>query len=176
MPSIRRAPAGALSLVIVTTGAVGLVGAVTAYRLALGDPDDERHRQTGVPSVAPAAATDTPTPAAPRTRWAPCEPPAELEDGVCVTEVVRTVVVPAPSSAAARPAAPAPASPQPTRAEGRSEDSGGHDDDHGDDHGDDRDNDRDDDRHESESEDHEQEDHEDEHDDEDHEDEHEDDD
>lgn len=170
MSFIRRAPAGALSLVIVATGAVGLVGAVTAYRLALGDPDDERHRQTGVPSVAPAAATDTPTPAAPKTRWAPCEPPAELEDGVCVTEVVRTVVVPAPSSAAARPAAPA--SPQPTRAEGRSDDSGSHDD-----HGDDRDDDRDDDRHESESEDHEDE-HEDEHDEEDdHEDEdHEDDD
>lgn len=38
-------------------------------------------------------------------RWAPCVAPAHLEHGVCVTDVVRTVVVPAP--AAATPAAPA---------------------------------------------------------------------
>ena len=41
-------------------------------------------------------------------RWAPCVAPAHLEHGVCVTDVVRTVVVPAPAApAAATPAAPA---------------------------------------------------------------------
>jgi len=40
-------------------------------------------------------------------RWAPCVAPAHLEHGVCVTAVVRTVVVPAPAApAAATPAAP----------------------------------------------------------------------
>ena len=40
-------------------------------------------------------------------RWAPCVAPAHLEHGVCVTDVVRTVVVPAPAApAAATPAAP----------------------------------------------------------------------
>lgn len=40
-------------------------------------------------------------------RWAPCVAPAHLEHGVCVTDVVRTVVVPAPAAPApAVPAAP----------------------------------------------------------------------
>ncbi|GAA2146835.1 hypothetical protein GCM10009844_23440 [Nocardioides koreensis] len=44
-------------------------------------------------------------------RWAPCRPPAHLEHGVCVTDVVRTVVVPAPAAPAV-PVAPGTATAQ----------------------------------------------------------------
>jgi hypothetical protein len=49
-------------------------------------------------------------------RFAPCEKPARLIDGVCVTDVTRTVVSPQPGAPPAGPApqaAPAPAAPQP---------------------------------------------------------------
>ncbi|MCW2765171.1 MAG: hypothetical protein JWO11_1130 [Nocardioides sp.] len=58
-------------------------------------------------SVEPVAAVQAVRPGT-TFRWAPCRAPAQLERGVCVTDVVRTVVVSAP---APQPAAPPPAAP-----------------------------------------------------------------
>ena len=105
------------ALVLAAVLAVGLLGGLVAYQVASGP--------TG-PDPSAAAATTT-TPAAvrthrprPKVRWAPCKPPALRQGKACVTEEVRTVVVPAPPAPAApaiRPvrtggrAAPAPAAP-----------------------------------------------------------------
>jgi hypothetical protein len=64
--------------------AAGVVGSVAAYRN----------------QAAPASEVVPVRPAAQRTvvQWAPCQPPSRLENGVCVTDVVRTVVRPAPDS------------------------------------------------------------------------------
>lgn len=86
---------------------VGLGGAGAAYQFTAVDTEE--------PAAAPAPAA-TPAQASPqqatRARWAPCTPPAVLEGNECVTDVVRTVTVPAEAPAApASPAAPAPAAP-----------------------------------------------------------------
>jgi hypothetical protein len=66
-----------------------------------------------------------------QSKFAPCRRPARLEDGTCVTDVVRTVTVPGGSPvAAAPPQAPAPA-PTPAAPSGggpQSHHHGGHDD------------------------------------------------
>ncbi len=99
------------ALVLAAVLAVGLLGGLVAYQVASGP--------TG-PDPSAAAATTT-TPAAvrthrprPKVRWAPCKPPALRQGKACVTEEVRTVVVPAP---------PAPAAPaiRPVRTGGRAE-------------------------------------------------------
>lgn len=66
--------------------AAGLAGSVAAYR-------GQATRASEV--VVPVRASE------PRTvvQWAPCQAPSRLENGVCVTDVVRTVVRPAPSAA-----------------------------------------------------------------------------
>lgn len=69
---------------------VGLAGSVTAYRSAA----DGEAATTLVPSASTAPAPPSRPAREAGVRWAPCTPPAELVRGVCVTEVVRTVVVP----------------------------------------------------------------------------------
>jgi hypothetical protein len=102
--------------------AVGLAGSVAAYRTAAGVGPEEPGR-TAASTAAPAAQVVQP---GTRFRWAPCPPPSHLEDGVCVTEVVRTVVVPPPAASQPGPAA--------ARLDGddegddRGDDSGGYDD------------------------------------------------
>lgn len=125
-------------VVLVASIALGGAGAVVVYRAVAGPP---------VPTAttpSPEVTRDDAPAGKPKVRFAPCEPPAVLEAGVCVTDVVRTVVV---------PAAPAPG-PAPARARadrdregatgrGRGPDQGDSPDDDRDDH-DDRDDDRDD--------------------------------
>ena len=99
---MNRLSAGILS----AAALAGLGGSTVAYAWASAGND--------APAVARPAVQDRARPAAqhaPRkapVRWAPCVPPARLEQGVCVTDVVHTVVVPAP---AAPPAPAVPASP-----------------------------------------------------------------
>ncbi|MDP2774736.1 MAG: hypothetical protein Q8O61_14380 [Nocardioides sp.] len=84
--------------VLSLTLAAGLVGSVAAYRATAGEIEPE-------PAAAPSSAVST-TPARqlvlPGTTfaWAPCKPGARLERGTCVTDVVRTVVLPAAVPAA----------------------------------------------------------------------------
>lgn len=85
--------------------AVGSVGAVTAYQIVAPEPVAETSQQTA------AAASQQQG----ERGFAPCRPPAELEAGKCVTEVTRTVVVPA-DDAPSTPAREAPVS----RAQARS--------------------------------------------------------
>ena len=66
-------------------------------------------------------------------RWAPCPQGSTLEDGTCVTDVVRTVVLPAPS-----PTARAVATPQEVATTRPDDDYDHESDDHGDDQGDDQ--------------------------------------
>lgn len=97
---MNRLSAGILS----AAALAGLGGSTVAYAWASAGND--------APAVARPAAHDKARPSAqhaPRkapVRWAPCVPPAHLEQGVCVTDVVHTVVVPAPASPSA-PAVPA---------------------------------------------------------------------
>ncbi|NYD43277.1 hypothetical protein [Nocardioides panaciterrulae] len=102
---MRRISAWILALAVVA----GAAGSAVAYA----------HTSPGLPPDAgtPAAATSAvrqqpdraPRPARPVTkvRWAPCPRHAHLEHGVCVVDVVHTVVLPAPPSPRAAPAAPA---------------------------------------------------------------------
>jgi len=62
--------------------AAGLAGSVAAYR----------GQAARAGEVVPVKFSE---PAA-VVKWAPCQAPSQLEDGVCVTDVVRTVVRPAP--------------------------------------------------------------------------------
>jgi len=68
----------------------GLAGAGVAYEIA----------STGDSGTATSTTPTTPTEAAakPGKRFAPCEPPAVREGKACVTDVVRTVVLPAASA------------------------------------------------------------------------------
>lgn len=95
------------ALVIAAVVAVGLLAGVTTYQVASGSagPGSPAASPTEPAVTAPAARTQQ----KPRTRvrWAPCKPPAVRQGKVCVTEEVRTVVVPAPAAAPA----PAPAAP-----------------------------------------------------------------
>ena len=95
--------------------AAGLVAAVGFYTAAVGV--DAPQKVTARPQPVPAVAVVTPEPV---VSLAPCEKPAKLEDGACVTHKVVTKVIPAPAPAPAaarpaarpaRPAAPVAASP-----------------------------------------------------------------
>lgn len=123
--------------------AAGLAVATTGYQLAAAP---------AVPVVdsSPIAAVGKPLPAAPalvRTRWAPCESPARLHRGACVTHVWRTTVVydvpalPAPAPNPTLQGAAGPVRPAATRHVARHVDRGDDDaseagEDHDDDHGD----------------------------------------
>lgn len=73
----------------------GLAGSTVAYAWSSGADSP--------PTVSPQRSVEHPHAPVVRsgapTRWAPCVAPAHLEHGVCVTDVVRTVVVPAPTPA-----------------------------------------------------------------------------
>lgn len=116
--------------------AAGVVGSVAAYRTQVEDVGSVEGATTS------AQPTRSPARADPRVvvRWAPCPDGSRLEKGVCVSDVVRTVVIPtapAPSS----PPAPAPTS---TRSD-RGDDDAGWGDDADDDTDEDDDGDEDDD-------------------------------
>ncbi len=109
----------------VSTTVLGLVGALAGTAAAVAG----YQHTAAIDAVAPqpraaVVAVGRPLPAAPprvRVRLAPCQRPARLVRGACVTTVTRTQVVidPAPALPAAVPAAPAvrPAAPvQPRRA------------------------------------------------------------
>ena len=116
---------------------LGAAGAVFAY-------DSGAHSMRANAAVSRAAATATADAVRParhrgghhRTvvRWAPCPDGTALEDGVCVTDVVRTVTL---------PAAAAPAVSHNNNTAGATQHSSGGDDgdddgdEHGDEHGDD---------------------------------------
>lgn len=103
------------AIVALAALAVGVGGGSAAFRLAstagaatppatvsvVKQPAKAAHRQAPQQVVR-----------GPRFAWAPCKPPAVRHGKVCVTQVVRTVVLPAAPVAAAPapvPAAPAPA-------------------------------------------------------------------
>ncbi len=92
------------ALVLAAVVAAGLMGGVAAYRVASEPAPAAPAASAAVPtaSTAPAARAHRRT----VVRWAPCKPPAVRQGKACVTEEVRTVVVPAPAPA---PPAAAPA-------------------------------------------------------------------
>src|SRR6478735_9305405 len=99
--------------------AVGLAGSAAAYRAASTDTHDTRPRAVAAAAPRPKPPAQVVQPA-PRFRWAPCAAGAHLEHGVCVTEVVRTVVEPAaPAPAAPGQPATAPSSPAAQQAAAR---------------------------------------------------------
>jgi hypothetical protein len=75
-----------------TVLAIGLVGSLAAYRSQVGEIESVERSTAGPPRVGGGVEQ-------PRTevRWAPCRDGSRLERGVCVTDVVRTVVLPAPA-------------------------------------------------------------------------------
>lgn len=97
----------------VSTTVLGLVGAVAGSAAAVAG----YQHTASIDAVAPqpraaVPAVGRPLPAAPprvRVRLAPCQRPAQLVRGACVTTVTRTRVVidPAPALPAVMPAAPA---------------------------------------------------------------------
>lgn len=128
------------SLVLSAALLVGGAGGVAAFQHAARPdlPTSASASAAETADPAPAAATATPQPARraqhrPRVRWAPCPDGSSLEDGVCVTDVVRTVTVPAPAAPAVSHAG-ASATTQHLSGDDDGDDEG---DDHGDDHGDD---------------------------------------
>jgi len=102
------------ALVLAAVVAVGLLGGVTAYQLAAGPAGPSPSTSAG--SAAPVAPVAERTrQARPKVRWAPCKPPAVRQGRACVTEEVRTVVVPAPAAPRTTVTRPAPIA-QPVRA------------------------------------------------------------
>ena len=109
-----------LSVGILSAAAfAGLVGSTTAYaRSSAGTDTPVQVSPSG--SASQEGATQAARPD--RPRWAPCVKPAHLKHGVCVTHVVRTVVVPDPATptasashtAKAKPSAAASAKPHAT--------------------------------------------------------------
>lgn len=90
------------ALVAVAATAAGTVGAAWAYDAA-SPPGQPVPVASSTPAQAKAVAKR------PLLVWAPCRPPAVLRWGACVTDRVRTVVLPAPPVPALPPAAPQPA-------------------------------------------------------------------
>lgn len=76
--------AGVMSAALVT----GLAGSVAAYRAQVAE-------DVSVAEPTVVSSSSQPTEHRTRFRWAPCPQGSQLEAGVCVTDVVRTVVVPA---------------------------------------------------------------------------------
>jgi hypothetical protein len=103
-----------ISVGILSAAAVaGLAGSTVAYAWASSGVDTP----AAVSSTRPAGQSHPhaqPVRQGTHFRWAPCVAPAHLENGVCVTDVVHTVVVPAPAAPAA-PAAPYAAARQATQ-------------------------------------------------------------
>ncbi len=85
--------------------AVGLACGTLAFQAASGGGSSLDNPAAAAPATPVAHRAVRPRPT---VRWAPCRPPAARDGAACVTEVVRTVVVPAPPAAAAP--APLPAS------------------------------------------------------------------
>lgn len=82
-------------LTTLTAAAVfGTVGAVAGYRALGADAAPVPASSTTTDDATPAADVTTPATPSPTVRWAGCHDGAHLEHGVCVTEEVRTVVVP----------------------------------------------------------------------------------
>jgi hypothetical protein len=77
--------AGVTSAVLVA----GLAGSVAAYRSQTGGLEPEPR-----PVAEQSDASLEAEPQQPEVRWAPCPGASRLERGACVTDVVRTVVVP----------------------------------------------------------------------------------
>lgn len=100
-----------MAAVLTAAIALGVLGAVAAYRTALGDAPNVPVVPTAdaIPSASASAAQEATPPAARRkVRWEPCVPPAVLEGKTCVTEVVRIVALePSPSPLPTAPAGPA---------------------------------------------------------------------
>jgi hypothetical protein len=77
--------AGVTSAVLVA----GLAGSVAAYRSQTGGLEPEPR-----PVAQQSDASLEAEPQQPEVRWAPCPDGSRLERGACVTDVLRTVVVP----------------------------------------------------------------------------------
>ncbi len=126
MPTMNLTSAGVISASLV----IGVGAAVTIFDAATGLGSDSTSVQSPISLRADERGRDR----GPR-RFAPCEKPARLIDGVCVTDVTRTVVqAPAAAAPQSAPQAAPPAPPAPVRT--RDDDSDdhrhGHDDDHDD--------------------------------------------
>ncbi len=128
----------------------GVLGGTAAYRVIVpASSAESAPRESLVVDAADKVAGKERAGDARRSGFAPCQKPARLEGGRCVTDVVRTVTVPGASAAAAAPPpAPAPAGSSgvvPDQHHGGDDDSGHHhggdddDDDHGHHGGDDGD-------------------------------------
>ncbi len=76
--------------------AVGVAGSVAAYRTQAGAAEFIRPVVEKTSATAPGTAGDEAR-QRPHVRWADCPKGSTLEKGTCVTEVFRTVVLPAPS-------------------------------------------------------------------------------
>jgi hypothetical protein len=142
-----------LTAVALLTGAVvaGVSGSAVAYQAAGGGDAAPELTSVSVPSSSASPSAEDAQQVV-RSRkvahkhFAPCKHAAHLEHGVCVTDVVRTVVVaPSPAATSSAPATPAPSGH--TRHHGEhhaaepGDDRGDHHGDHhgdeaGDDHGD----------------------------------------
>lgn len=100
--SQRGASTFALAALTASLG-LGTAGSVVVYRSVSGPAAST----PAAPSTGDSTddATDEATDeASPEVRFAPCEPPAVLERGVCVTDVVKTVEIPASGDSGAGPA------------------------------------------------------------------------
>jgi len=94
------------ALVLAAVLAVGLLGGLAAYQVASGATTASAQQASAPVAAAPAAPVARKAHQRPTVRWAPCKPPAVLRGKACVTDQVRTVVVPAPAAAAPAPASP----------------------------------------------------------------------
>lgn len=95
-PLSPRRFAGAPAAVMAVSLGLGVMGAAVTYRAVSGAAASSSE-------PAPVAAVPTPSAASAQShrrtaRWAPCAPPAVLEAGACVTEVVHEIVVAPPAS------------------------------------------------------------------------------
>ncbi|HWJ82968.1 MAG TPA: hypothetical protein VNS55_12090 [Nocardioides sp.] len=120
---------------LITTGvatvalAAGVAGSVAAYRTQSAQDVAVTTPTSTSTDAAQPVASDPPRR---KVRWAPCPDGSKLEKGVCVTDVVRTVVVPAPAAPAPAPA-PVPVAANAGTSAGEGDD-GGRDDSPYDDH------------------------------------------
>jgi hypothetical protein len=92
---------------LVLSFALVLGGAGAVFAFDRGAHPGETHAVVAPPLAASGATANAARPAGHHharhhtvTRWAPCRTGSRLEDGVCVTDVVRTVTLPAPAVAA----------------------------------------------------------------------------
>ncbi len=158
MRAMNLTSAGVISASVV----IGVGAAVTIFDAATGLGSESSSVQSPISLRADDRGRDR----GPR-RFAPCEKPARLVDGFCVTDVTRTVVVPPAGAPQVAPQAPPPAQPAPP-VPVRTRDDDDYDDDHRHGHDDDHDDfDDDDHRHGHDDDDHDDDDHDDDDDDDD---------